>query len=82
MSKIYDNLDSTAIKSIVVDQNTVKIVYKSNTSKEYSYNCTDINTFRFNLENIIDQKAKGFFKHSVGSYVNQKIKEEMLVESK
>ena len=81
MSKMYDNLISTAIKSINIVENTVKVVYNSNKDKEYTFNCENVQQFEDSLckELIsIELKTGG----SVGKFLHNQIKEGLLVESK
>ena len=81
MSKMYDNLISTAIKSINIVENTVKVVYNSNKDKEYTFKCENVQQFEDSLckELIsIELKTGG----SVGKFLHNQIKEGLLVESK
>jgi len=81
MSKVYDNLISTAVSSIKIVNNQVKIVYNSNKDKEYTFECNNIEEFENNLckELIsIEMKTGG----SVGKFLHNNIKESVLVESK
>ena len=81
MSKMYDNLISTAIKSINIVENTVKVVYNSNKDKEYTFNCENVQQFEDSLckELIsIELKTGG----SVGKFLHNQIKEGLIVESK
>ena len=81
MSKVYDNLISTAVSSIEIVDNHVKIVYNSNKDKEYTFECNNIEEFENNLckELIsIEMKTGG----SVGKFLHNNIKESVLVESK
>ena len=81
MSKMYDNLISTAINSINIVENTVKVVYNSNKDKEYTFNCENVQQFEDSLckELIsIELKTGG----SVGKFLHNQIKEGLIVESK
>ena len=81
MSKKYDNLISTAVDSIEIVDNQVKVVYNSNKDKEYTFNCKDIEQFQDNLckELIsVEMKTGG----SVGKFLHNQIKEGVIVESK
>ena len=78
---MYDNLISTAIKSINIVENTVKVVYYSNKDKEYTFNCENVEEFEQSLckELIsVELKTGG----SVGKFLHNQIKEGLLVESK
>lgn len=81
MSKKYDNLISTAIKSVEIVENTVKIVYNSNIDKEYTFNCENVEQFQEELCKelmSIELKTGG----SVGKFLHNQIKESVLIESK
>ena len=81
MSKMYDNLISTAINSINIVENTVIITYNSNKDKEYTFNCQNVQKFEDSLckELIsIELKTGG----SVGKFLHNQIKEGLIVESK
>ena len=81
MSKMYDNLISTAINSINIVENTVNITYNSNKDKEYTFNCPNVQQFEDSLckELIsIELKTGG----SVGKFLHNQIKEGLIVESK
>ena len=78
---MYDNLISTAINSINIVENTVKVVYNSNKDKEYTFNCENVQQFEDSLckELIsIELKTGG----SVGKFLHNQIKEGLIVESK
>ena len=62
------NLNSNAIYSIKSSGNIVNIAYKSNHSREYSYTCSNIDTFKQDMQEIA----------SYGKYVNQCIKNGIL----
>ena len=81
MTKMYDNLISTAIKSINITDNSVLVVYNSNKDKEYTFNCDNTQVFEDTLckELIsIELKTGG----SVGRFLHNQIKEGLIVESK
>ena len=37
--KIYEELSSSAVKCVKIDEKLVKITYNSNIDKEYEFNC-------------------------------------------
>ena len=81
MSKMYDNLISSAIKSINVYENTIEVVYNSNKDKEYTFNCDNTQVFEDTLckELIsVELKTGG----SVGRFLHNQIKDGLIVESK
>ena len=78
---MYDNLISTAINSINIVENTVKVVYNSNKDKEYTFNCENVQQFEDSLckELVsIELKTGG----SVGKFLHNQIKEGLIVQSK
>ena len=78
---MYDNLISTAIKSINIVDNTVIITYYSNKEKEYTFNCENVQEFEDSLckELIsVELKTGG----SVGKFIHNQVKERLIVESK
>ena len=82
MSKTYENLNSSAINSIIVEDSVVKVVYSSNIDKEYTFNCQDTEQFVQQLsEELIDVELNNG-KGSVGRFLHNQIKNGVLVESK
>ena len=82
MTKTYQNFDSTAINSVTIEDNVVKVVYNSNISKEYTFNCVNVEEFEQQLsEQLIGVEMKDNTV-SVGRFINQQIKNQVLVESK
>ena len=82
MSKSFKNLQSSAVNSIEVVENTVKVVYNSNIDKEYTFNCENVEEFVDNLsQQLIDIELDNQ-KGSVGRFLHQQIKSGVLVESK
>jgi hypothetical protein len=82
MSKMYDNLISTAINSVNITDNSVIITYNSNKDKEYTFKCENIEQFEQNWckELLgVDMKNKDA---SIGKFIHNQIKEGLLVESK
>ena len=82
MTKTYENLNSSAINSVTIEDNVVKVVYTSNIDKEYSFDCEDTEEFEQQLsEQLIDVELNNS-KGSVGKFINQQIKTGVLVQSK
>ena len=80
--KTYDNLQSSAINSITIEDNVVKVVYNSNKDKEYTFDCKDIEQFQQQLsEELIDVEMNNG-KGSVGRFLHQQVRDGALVESK
>ena len=68
----FEKFESSAVKSIEVDDNIVTIVFNSS-DKEYKYNIID-EEFTNTLEDaIINNK-------SIGSLINKSIKDKLIVE--
>lgn len=87
MTKTFDKLNSSAIESVEVDENVVKVVYTSNIDKEYSFNCENVDEFLDNFTEILvecelNKDNPQFEKKSVGKFINQQIKQGVLVQSK
>ena len=53
--KTYENLDSSAIHSLKLDESQVKVVYKSNIAKEYTFSCENVTQFDEKLAYIISE---------------------------
>ena len=82
MSKTFENLNSSAINSINIEDNVVKVVYQSNIDKEYTFNCVNVEEFEQQLsEQLIGVEMKDNTV-SVGRFINQQIKNQVLVENK
>jgi len=80
--KSFKDLKSSAINSIEVLENTVKVVYNSNIDKEYTFNCVNVEDFVDNLsQQLIDIELDNQ-EASVGRFLHQQIKSGVLVESK
>ena len=53
--KTYQNLNSSAINSITIEDNVVKVVYNSSIDKEYTFECQNVDQFIDKLsEELID----------------------------
>ena len=68
----FDKFESSAVKSIEVDDNIVSIVFNSS-DKEYKYNIMNeefVNTLQ---DSIMNNK-------SIGSLINKSIKDKLIVE--
>jgi hypothetical protein len=80
--KTYQDLQSSAINSITIEDNVVKVVYNSNIDKEYTFNCQNVEEFQQQLsEQLIDIELNNG-KGSVGRFLHQQIQNSVLVESK
>lgn len=68
----FDKFESSAVKSIEVDDNIVTIVFNSS-NKEYKYNIIDEEFTNTLQDSIINNK-------SIGSLINKSIKDKLIVE--
>jgi hypothetical protein len=82
MSKTFENLNSSAINSIKVEDNVVKVVYNSNVDKEYTFTCEDTDQFVEQLSSELIDVELNNGKGSVGKFLHQQVKSGVLVESK
>jgi hypothetical protein len=82
MDKTYEKLNSSAVDSITIEDNVVKVVYNSNKDKEYTFECKDIDQFQQQLsEELIDVELNNG-KGSVGRFLHQQVRDGALVQSK
>ena len=79
MSKSFKNLQSSAVNSIEVVDNTVKVVYNSSIDKEYTFNCENIDEFIENLSKELIDVELDNGNGSVGRFLHQQIKSGALV---
>ena len=80
--KTYQDLQSSAINSITIEDNVVKVVYNSNIDKEYTFNCKNVEEFQQQLsEQLVDIELNNG-KGSVGRFLHQQIMNSVLVETK
>ena len=82
MSKTYDNLISTAINSVTIGENDVKVVYNSNKDKEYTYKCENIDQFNDEFIKVLIGIELRNENASIGKFLHNQIKEGLIVESK
>ena len=82
MSKTYENLNSSAINSVTIENNVVKVVYQSNIDKEYSFDCQNTEEFEQQLSEQLIGVELDQEEVSVGRFINQQIKNGVLVQSK
>ena len=82
MTKTFENLSSNAINSITIEDNVVKVVYNSNIDKEYSFNCQNVEEFEQQLSEQLIGVEVNDTTVSVGRFINQQIKNGVLVQSK
>jgi RNase H-fold protein (predicted Holliday junction resolvase) len=82
MTKSFTNLNSTAINSVTIEDNVVKVVYNSNVDKEYTFNCENVEEFVEELSKELISIELEDNQGSVGRFINKQIKDKILVESK
>ena len=63
-------LTSSAIENISLNDNKVVVTFKG--GREYLYNCSDIEGFENDLNDVIEEGE------SVGSFVNRAIKSQLI----
>ena len=71
--KTYEDLASSAVKSIKVDEKSIYIVYNSNTDKEYEFKCENTQEFDDKVSKTLQNKE------SIGKLLNSCIKQQELV---
>jgi len=79
---LYDNFNSSAVKSVEILDNTVKIVYNSNINKEYTFSCEDVEEFQQSFSKLLIDVELNLSNASVGHFIHHQIKSNVLVESK
>ena len=75
------NLQSSAITSVEIDDNVVKVVYNSNTDKEYTFTATNPSLFE---EQFAEELLKVSMNDggSIGKFMFQQIRDGFLTENK
>ena len=71
--KIYEELSSSAVKCVKIDEKLVKITYNSNIDKEYEFNCDKTEEFNNKLSNTLKNNE------SVGKFIHFSVKEGIIV---
>ena len=71
--KIYEDLASSAINRVKVDEKLVKITYNSNIDKEYEFNCEKTEEFNDKLSNTLKNKE------SIGKFIHSCVKDGSIV---
>jgi hypothetical protein len=82
MTKSFTNFNSSAINSVTIENNVVKVVYNSNIGKEYSFDCQNVEEFEQQLSEQLIGVELEQSEVSVGRFINQQIKNGVLVQSK
>jgi hypothetical protein len=73
--KTYEDLASSAVKSIKVDEKSIYIVYNSNTDKEYEFICDNTAEFDVKLSETISKEE------SLGKFIHNQVKEGIIQPS-
>ena len=73
--KTYEDLASSAVKSIKVDEKSIYIVYNSNTDKEYEFICDNTAEFDVKLSETINKEE------SLGKFIHNQVKEGIIQPS-
>ena len=69
----YENLNSSAINTLKVEENTVLITYTSNIDKEYEFTTPNGDKFSDKVSNTLKNSE------SIGKLINTSIKQGILV---
>ena len=77
---LYSNFFSNAVESVETKENQVLITYSSNIGKEYAYNCEDVPSFTNNLCSVLISNELQQDGGSVGAFVSQSRKDNVLVD--
>ena len=75
---IYSNFESTAVKSIETLPNTVKVVYNTNESKEYAFDCENVLDFANELCAVLVDQELGRSGGFVGRFLHRSISNSVL----
>ena len=78
---LYSNFFSNAVESVETKDNQVLITYSSNIAKEYAYNCEDVPEFTNNLCSVLISNELQQDGGSVGAFVSQSRKDNVLLEA-
>ena len=73
--KTYEDLASSAVKSIKVDEKSIYIVYNSNIDKEYEFICDNTAEFDVKLSETISKEE------SLGKFIHNQVKEGIIQPS-
>ena len=72
-TRVFENLDSSAIFRIKVEDSSVFVTFQSNIDKDYEYSTDNVENFTKAVENSIKDP-----KSSIGAYINKQIRSEGL----
>ena len=72
-TKVFENIDSSAIFRIKVEDSSVFVTFQSNIDKIYEYSTENVENFTKSVENSIKDPES-----SIGRYINAQIRSESL----
>ena len=72
-TRVFENIDSSAIFRIKVEDSSVFVTFQSNIDKDYEYSTDNVENFTKSVENSIKDP-----KSSIGAYINKQIRSEGL----
>ncbi len=72
-TRVFENIDSSAIFRIKVEDSSVFVTFQSNIDKDYEYSTDNVENFTKAVENSIKDP-----KSSIGAYINKQIRSEGL----
>ena len=72
-TKVFENLDSSAVFRIKVEDSSVFVTFNGNIDKEYQYSTDNVENFTKSVENFIKDPES-----SIGRYINAQIRSESL----
>ena len=72
-TRVFENLDSSAIFRIKVEDSSVFVTFQSKIDKEYEYSTDNVENFTKSVENYIKDPES-----SIGRYINAQIRSESL----
>ena len=72
-TNVFENIDSSAIFRIKVEDSSVFVTFQSNIDKDYEYSTDNVENFTKSVENSIKDP-----KSSIGAYINKQIRSEGL----
>ena len=70
---VFENISSSAIFRIKVEESSVFVTFQSNIDKEYEYSTDNVENFTKSVENVLKDNEK-----SIGSFINKQIRSKVL----
>ena len=72
-AKVFENISSSAIFRIKVEDSAVFVTFQSKIDKEYEYSTDNVENFVKSVENVLKDNEK-----SIGSFINKQIRSKVL----